>query len=82
MTMAVAGRHAVVSVLTKSDNIRAVLPFVQFSDDKDSNTRIKRSVCHSYTVMLLLLVVRETSDVTFLQRFAAPLLAFTEQGDR
>ena len=51
-----------------------------FSVDKDSNTRVKRLLCHSYTVMLLLFVARETNDATFLQRFASPLLAFTDQG--
>ena len=80
MTFTVSGRQAVVTVFTMAEHIRAVLPFIQFSDDKDSNTRVKRSVCHSYTVMLLLLIVRETKDITFLQRFAPPLLAFTDQG--
>ena len=50
------------------------------TDDEETNVRIKRSVCHSYTVLLLLLIVRESSDVDYLQRFGAKLLAFTAQG--
>ena len=50
------------------------------TDDEETNVRIKRSVCHSYTVLLLLLIVRESSDVDYLQRFGANLLAFTAQG--
>ena len=49
-------------------------------DNEEQNIRIKRCVCHSYTVMLLLLIVRGATHAHYLQNACAKLLHFTKQG--
>ena len=49
--------------------------------DEALDVKIKRSVCHSYTVLLLLLIVRHAQDVSYLQKYGQKLLLFSQQGE-
>ena len=56
------------------------VPTDEAEKDTDKDVRVKRSVCLSYTVMLLLMVARYSETVDWLEKYGAKLLAFSEQG--
>ena len=48
-------------------------------EDDEHNSKIRKSVCMSYTVMLLLLIVRHSNNIPILVRYGAHLVSISEQ---
>ena len=48
-------------------------------EDDEHNSKIRKSVCMSYTVMLLLLIVRHSNNIPILVRYGDRLVSISEQ---
>lgn len=75
MTSTVTGCEAVVHVVSLDENMACLLPFIELSGDEDKDQMLRRSINHNYAVLLILLVVRESPAVQYLQKYAAAILA-------
>ena len=62
-----------------TEQIYAVL-FASFTGDETADTAMKKSVSMNYTIMLLLLVVRNCENMETLEKFGARLVNISDQG--
>ena len=49
--------------------------------EEEHDLKLKKSVCLSYTVLLLLLIIRHSEKVEMLEKYSKELLHFSEQGE-
>ena len=81
MTFTISGKLAVTRLLTTGRNLDIILRFVRHSGElKDGDGSVtkkdmKRSAIRGYACELLLLVVRTSEDVSYLNHFALELLS-------
>ncbi|XP_042909109.2 protein virilizer homolog [Parasteatoda tepidariorum] len=73
------GRPAVVNVLTTSENLRALLPFVQLTGEESWDLKLSKSSCAGYVTELLMLVTHYSEDVQILEKFSDALFNLSQQ---
>eukprot|EP00092_Neocalanus_flemingeri_P000796 GFUD01000847.1.p1 GENE.GFUD01000847.1~~GFUD01000847.1.p1 ORF type:complete len:1287 (-),score=290.34 GFUD01000847.1:2353-6213(-) len=73
MTFTAKGREALVSVLTTGDHLDCLLTLIKHSSEEGKKD-MKKSAIRGFASELLLLTIRTTDNVEFLQRYAARLV--------
>ncbi|XP_071177036.1 protein virilizer homolog isoform X2 [Mytilus edulis] len=78
MTVTAVGRDALVRVFSADYNIKSLLPFIELTGSEERDAKLKKSVCASYSLQLLLLVIRNSCDVGLLEKFSNRLVQICE----
>jgi len=73
MTFTARGREALVSVLTTGDHLDCLLTLIKHSSEEGKKD-MKKSAIRGFASELLLLTIRTTDNVEFLQRYAVRLV--------
>jgi len=73
MTFTAKGREALVSVLTTGEHLDCLLTLIRHSSEEGKKD-MKKSAIRGFASELLLLTIRTTDNVEFLQRYAARLV--------
>ena len=74
MTFTSVGRQAVVDVLTMNNHMDVLITLVKHSS-QEGKKDMKKSAVRGYASELLLLTIRTTDNVEFLERYAGELIA-------
>jgi len=79
LTLTPRGRETVVYMMGLDDNLGVLMPFIEFTGDKEQDAIMKRSATMGYVLQLLTVVLRSSNSVSMLEKYAAPILQLAEQ---
>ncbi|XP_022239940.1 protein virilizer homolog isoform X2 [Limulus polyphemus] len=79
MMFTVAGKTALVHVLSLEQNLEVLIPFVKVTGQEDFDAKLSKSVCSGYSTELLLLPVRYYESIGLLEKFADIFFELSQQ---
>ncbi|GAB6027345.1 hypothetical protein CHUAL_001621 [Chamberlinius hualienensis] len=79
MTFTSQGQHAVAYILGMERNLEAIFPFILFIGEEDHDLKLKKSSCMGYAIELLLLTIRFSDNVEYLEKLSNHLLIIAGQ---
>ncbi|XP_005092655.1 protein virilizer homolog [Aplysia californica] len=72
------GRHITAKVIALDKNLEALLPFLEKSGEEVFDGQLRKSVSANYTVQLLLMLVKTSSNASMLEHYAPRMLALCQ----
>ncbi|XP_014672000.1 PREDICTED: protein virilizer homolog [Priapulus caudatus] len=79
LTYTPLGRAAVVLSLSQGLNLQALIPFIDTADDSEAAIVVRKSACAGYASSLIMMMVRYSEDISYLETFGRKLHNLCEQ---
>ncbi|XP_056008740.1 protein virilizer homolog isoform X5 [Ostrea edulis] len=78
ITFTAQGRQVVIQVICMEKNLETLLQLVEKKGEEDKDKR-KKSVVVAYTVSLILMIIRHSTDMAVMETFGARLVTLSEE---